>query len=51
MTNGFNIIDNGGTIRNCQFHSINETDLYEVTYLVSGDVRGQFSNETEYMII
>lgn len=51
MLNGFNIIDNGGTIRNCQFHSINETDWYEVTYLVSGDVRGQFSNETEYMII
>ena len=50
MTSDFKIVDDGGTIRNCIFYSINKTDWYEVTCLVSGDIRGQFSNETEYMI-
>lgn len=50
MLGDFKIIDNAGTIRECLFHTISGTDWYEVTYLVKGDVREQFSNEKEYMI-
>ena len=50
MLGDFKIVDDGGTIKECLFHSINGTDWYEVTYLVKGDVRDQFSNEKEYMI-
>ena len=48
--NNIKIIDDNGTIRRCAYYSINETEDYEVTYTISGDIRESFTNDNEYVI-
>lgn len=49
--NNIKIIDDNGTIKTCQYYSVNENENYEVSYTVRGDVRNSFTNDNEYIIM